>query len=130
MAEIRLRNIHLSFGILRLFQGLSLVCPEHKYLCLLGPSGCGKTTLMRIVAGLATPDSGDVLIGGERVNDLPPGGRNVGLAFQNYALYPHLTVAGNLAFPLRAPIRRSNYREDEIGDRVKRVAALLKIGPL
>src|ERR1700755_565601 len=107
MADIRLRDVHMSFGPLQLFQGLSLVCPDHKYLCLLGPSGCGKTTLMRIVAGLATPKSGDILIGGERVNDLPPAGRNVGLAFQNYALYPHLDVAGNLAFPLPAPIRRS-----------------------
>jgi multiple sugar transport system ATP-binding protein len=117
----------MSFGPLRLFQGLSLVCPDHKYLCLLGPSGCGKTTLMRIVAGLATPESGDILIGSERVNDLPPAGRNVGLAFQNYALYPHLTVAGNLAFPLRAPIRRGRYGETEIQDRVQRIAALLKI---
>ena len=71
---------------------------------------------MRIVAGLAEPDSGDVLIGDARVNDLPPAARNIGLAFQNYALYPHLSVAGNLAFPLRAPVRRGRYRKDEIGD--------------
>src|SRR5216684_3681546 len=130
MAEIRLQDIDKSFGPLRLFEGLSLACPDHKYLCLLGPSGCGKTTLMRIVAGLAAPDEGDVLIGGARVNDLPPAGRNVGLAFQNYALYPHLTVAGNLAFPLRAPIRRGRYDEAEIAARVKRIAALLKIDAL
>jgi multiple sugar transport system ATP-binding protein len=130
MAGISLRNIRKSFGALRLFQGLSLDCPDRTYLCLLGPSGCGKTTMMRIVAGLAEPDSGDVLIGGTRVNDLPPAARNIGLAFQNYALYPHLSVAGNLAFPLRAPIRRRQYREDEIGDRVKRIATLLKIDQL
>jgi multiple sugar transport system ATP-binding protein len=130
MAGISFRNIHKSFGALRLFQGLSLDCPDRAYLCLLGPSGCGKTTLMRIVAGLAEPDSGDVLIGGVRVNDLPPVGRNIGLAFQNYALYPHLSVAGNLAFPLRAPIRRRLYREAEIEDRVKRIATLLKIDQL
>ena len=130
MAEIHLRDIHKSFGNLRLFRGLSLVCPDHKYLCLLGPSGCGKTTLMRIVAGLATPESGDILIGSERVNDLPPAGRNVGLAFQNYALYPHLTVAGNLAFPLRAPIRRGRYGEMGVQDRVQRIAALLRIEQL
>jgi multiple sugar transport system ATP-binding protein len=130
MAEIRFHNIHISFGALRLFQGLSLVCPNRKYLCLLGPSGCGKTTLMRILAGLATPDSGDVLIGGERVNDLPPAARNVGLAFQNYALYPHFSVAENLAFPLRAPSRRDRHNEADIQARVKQVSALLKIDSL
>jgi multiple sugar transport system ATP-binding protein len=130
MAGISLCNIHKSFGTLRLFQGLSLDCPDRAYLCLLGPSGCGKTTLMRIVAGLAEPDAGDVLIGDVRVNDLPPAARNIGLAFQNYALYPHLSVAGNLAFPLRAPVRRRRYREDDIGDRVRRIAVLLKIDQL
>lgn len=130
MAEIRFHDIHKSFGTLHLFRGLSLVCPDRAYLCLLGPSGCGKTTLVRLVAGLATPDSGDVLIGGERVNDLPPGVRNVGLAFQNYALYPHLSVAENLAFPLRAPIRRGRYSEADIQASVNRVSDLLKIGPL
>jgi multiple sugar transport system ATP-binding protein len=130
MAEIRLQDIHKRFGPLRLFEGLSLTCPDQQYLCLLGPSGCGKTTLMRIVAGLAAPDRGDVLIGATRVNDLPPAGRNVGLAFQNYALYPHLTVAGNLAFPLRAPMRRGRYPAAEIEARVKKIAALLQIDAL
>ena len=130
MAGIQIHNIHKSFGTLRLFEGLSLACPDREYMCLLGPSGCGKTTLMRIIAGLAEPESGDVVIGSERVNGLPPARRNVGLAFQNYALYPHLSVAGNLAFPLRAPIRRGSYGEVEIEDRVKRVAALLKIDSL
>jgi multiple sugar transport system ATP-binding protein len=130
VAQIQFREIHKRFGALELFQGLSLACPDRKYMCLLGPSGCGKTTLMRILAGLATPDAGDVLIGGERVNDRPPGARNVGLAFQNYALYPHLDVAGNLAFPLRAPIRRGRYGEADVEAAVKRVAALLKIDGL
>jgi multiple sugar transport system ATP-binding protein len=130
MAGISLRNIHKSFGPLRLFEGLSLDCPDRTYLCLLGPSGCGKTTVMRIVAGLTEPDLGDVLIGDARVNGLPPAARSIGLAFQNYALYPHLSVAGNLAFPLRAPIRRGRYREDEIDERVNRIAALLKIDQL
>jgi ABC-type sugar transport system ATPase subunit len=85
---------------------------------------------MRIIAGLAAPDAGDVLIGGRRVNELPPVARNIGLAFQNYALYPHLSVAGNLAFPLRAPVRRAQYDEAAISASVKRVAALLKIESL
>jgi multiple sugar transport system ATP-binding protein len=127
MADIRVRDIHKKFGQLQLFQNFSLSCPDHMYVCLLGPSGCGKTTLMRIIAGLAAPDAGDVLIGGRRVNELPPAARNIGLAFQNYALYPHLSVAGNLAFPLRAPVRRTRYDEADISASVKRVAALLKI---
>ena len=130
MAGISFRDIYKSFGALRLFEGLSLACPDRKYLCLLGPSGCGKTTLMRIVAGLAEPDAGDVLIGEKRVNGLPPASRNIGLAFQNYALYPHLSVAGNLAFPLRAPVRRGRYGKAEIEEHVRRVAALLKIDKL
>jgi multiple sugar transport system ATP-binding protein len=129
MAEIRVQGIRKSFGPLQLFDDFSLTCPNRTYLCLLGPSGCGKTTLMRMIAGLEDPDRGDVLIGGERVNDLAPGQRNVGLAFQNYALYPHLTVAGNLAFPLRAPMRRHRHDESDIARRVKTIAALLKIEP-
>jgi multiple sugar transport system ATP-binding protein len=104
--------------------------PVRRILCLLGPSGCGKTTLMRMIAGLEHPDAGDVMIGGERVNDLPPGQRSVGLAFQNYALYPHLNVAGNLAFPLRAPTRRRRYSAADIAARVRSIATLLKIEPL
>jgi multiple sugar transport system ATP-binding protein len=127
MAEIRFDQIHKRFGDFRLFEGLSLSCPAHKYLCLLGPSGCGKTTLMRMLAGLETPDAGQIRIDGERVDDLPPSARNVGLAFQNYALYPHLSVAENLAFPLRAPIRKGQYKEDDIRRRVGEIAALLKI---
>jgi multiple sugar transport system ATP-binding protein len=130
MAEIRFEQIYKRFGDFQLFDGISLTCPAHKYLCLLGPSGCGKTTLMRMVAGLETPDAGDILIAGERINDLPPSARNVGLAFQNYALYPHLSVAENLAFPLRAPIRKGQYSEDDIQRRIKEVAALLKIDGL
>jgi multiple sugar transport system ATP-binding protein len=127
MAEIRFEQIHKRFGDFQLFDGISLTCPAHKYLCLLGPSGCGKTTLMRMVAGLEIPDAGNVLIAGVRVNDLPPAARNVGLAFQNYALYPHLSVAENLAFPLRAPIRKAKYTEDDIQRRVRDVANLLQI---
>jgi len=130
MAGIAVRDLHKSFGPLPLFQGFSLDCPDRAYLCLLGPSGCGKTTLMRIISGLAEPDMGDVIIGSVRVNDLPPVERNVGLAFQNYALYPHMSVAENLAFPLRAPSRRRRYGGAEIEDRVKQISALLRIDQL
>lgn len=76
MAEIQFCNIYKSFGALRLFQGISLIFPDHGYLCLLGPSGCGKSTLMRMLGGLTMPDAGDVLIGGKRVNHLPPAARS------------------------------------------------------
>ena len=130
MPEVAFRSIAKRFGALRLFDGLDLTCPDRSYLCLLGPSGCGKTTLMRMVAGLEEPDSGDILIDGERVNDLAPASRNVGLAFQNYALYPHLTVAQNLGFPLRAPARRRRHGTADIESRVNRTARLLQIDAL
>jgi multiple sugar transport system ATP-binding protein len=130
MSEIAFRDIHKSFGSVGLFAGLSLTCPAHAYLCLLGPSGCGKTTLMRMVAGLVEPEAGDILIGGTRVNGLPPSARGIGLAFQNYALYPHLTVEGNLAFPLKAPARRGQYNDAKIRERVREVATLFQIDGL
>ena len=130
MPEIDFRAIAKRFGPLQLFDGLDLTCPDRSYLCLLGPSGCGKTTLMRMVAGLEEPDGGEILIGGERVNDLAPSSRNVGLAFQNYALYPHLTVAQNIAFPLRAPVRRHQHSPADIDARVCRIAQLLQIDSL
>jgi ABC-type sugar transport system ATPase subunit len=127
VAELSFADVHKAFGRTQAVRGVSLVCPEHHYLCLLGPSGCGKTTMLRMVAGLEQPDRGDILIGGERVNELEPGARNVGLAFQNYALYPHLTVAGNLVFPLRAPLRRRQYDRAEQARRVHETATLLRI---
>ncbi|MEQ8967279.1 MAG: ABC transporter ATP-binding protein [Azospirillaceae bacterium] len=127
MSEIRFEGVTKRFGAVTVFEDIDLTCPEHAYLCLLGPSGCGKTTLMRMVAGLESPDAGDVLIGGERVNDLSPAWRNVGMAFQNYALYPHLSVSENLAFPLRAPIRKGQMSEAEITRRTDEVAGLLRI---
>jgi len=81
---------------------VSLASEEGEYLVLLGPSGCGKTTLLRTIAGLEQPSAGDVLIGGIRMNGLPPRARRIAMVFQSYALYPHKTVRQNIAFPLRA----------------------------
>lgn len=128
MSEIRFEAVSKRFGNISVFENIDLACPEHTYLCLLGPSGCGKTTLMRMIAGLESPDTGDVSIGGQRVNDLSPAHRNVGMAFQNYALYPHLSVSENLAFPLRAPIRKGEASEEEIERRIAEIAELLRIG--
>jgi multiple sugar transport system ATP-binding protein len=127
MSEIRIENVAKSFGAFTLFRDLSLQVEASRYVCLVGPSGCGKTTLMRIIAGLDSPRSGRVFIGGRLVTGEPPHARDIGLAFQNYALYPHLSERDNLAFPLRAPIRRGQLSQAEIAERVVAVAARLKI---
>ena len=105
---------------------LSLEVPDRSFVVLLGPSGCGKTTTLRMVAGLESVTSGKIYIGGDEVNDLPPGDRDVTMVFQNYALYPHLTAGENLAFGLR--VRR--FPPAEISRRVREAAAILGIEDL
>ncbi len=107
---------------------LSLKVEEGEFLVLLGPSGCGKSTALRILAGLEEASSGDILIGGQRVNDLPPGARDLGMVFQSYALYPHMSVAENLSFGLRRGHQRQAISEAEIGERVDSAVALLDLG--
>src|ERR1051325_3692920 len=103
MAEGEVRDVRKSFGGgANAVDGISLVCRDGEYLVLLGPSGCGKTTLLRMIAGLEQPSSGDVLIAGKSVRGLPPRARKVAMVFQSYALYPHKTVARNISFPLEA----------------------------
>jgi ABC-type sugar transport system ATPase subunit len=106
--------------------GVSLTAEDGEFLVLLGPSGSGKTTLLRAIAGLEAIDSGDIEFGDRRVNELDPGRRNVGMVFQDYALYPHLTVYANVAYNMR--IRR--LPDYEIDNRVKKVATMLRIDPL
>ncbi len=106
--------------------GLSLDVAAHEFLVLLGPSGCGKTTILRLIAGLEEPSGGEILIDGVRVNDLPPRDRDVAMVFQNYALYPHLTVRENLGFPLRMRATPSS----ETARRVADVAAMLELSEL
>jgi multiple sugar transport system ATP-binding protein len=127
VAEVQLSGIHKRFGAIEALRGIDLVIPDGAYVCLLGPSGSGKTTLLRCVAGLETVDAGQIRIGSRSVEALEPFARNVGLAFQNYALYPHLDVRGNLAFPLRAPRRRAQFDDEEIERLVRSMAALLQI---
>ncbi|MBV9731541.1 MAG: ABC transporter ATP-binding protein [Verrucomicrobia bacterium] len=127
MAEVQLRRVCKQFGRVEAVRGIDLVIPDGAYVCLVGPSGCGKTTLLRCIAGLEAIDAGEILIGGHRAEALEPFARNIGLAFQNYALYPHLDVRGNLAFSLRAPRYRAQYSNKEIEKRVNSMAALLQI---
>jgi multiple sugar transport system ATP-binding protein len=101
MSTVETRSITKLFGDVRAVDGIDLAAREGEFLVLLGPSGCGKTTLMRMIAGLELPTSGSVLIDGVDVTDQPPRTRNIAMVFQSYALYPHMSVYKNIAFPLR-----------------------------
>ncbi|MXN79224.1 ATP-binding cassette domain-containing protein [Burkholderia sp. 4701] len=126
MATVETRALTKRFDGATAVDGIDLTVREGEFLVLLGPSGSGKTTLLRMIAGLETPTSGDVLVGGRIVTGLPPRAHNMAMVFQSYALYPHLTVAGNIAFPLEA--RRVAHRT--IDSKVKWAAALFGIDHL
>src|ERR1041385_3084328 len=101
MAAVSTRNIVKKFGEVAAVNGISLEVPNGEFMVLLGPSGCGKTTFLRIICGLEQQTSGDLLIGGDNVNNVPPRARGVAMMFQSYGLYPHFSVRHNIAFPLR-----------------------------
>jgi multiple sugar transport system ATP-binding protein len=122
-ATVRLVNLYKRFDKVVAVDGVSLEIADGSFVVLLGPSGCGKTTTLRCIAGLEVPDSGEVWIGDSVVNDLPPKDRDVAMVFQNYALYPHMKVYDNIAFPLRM----RKIPKDEIDRRVKETAELLGI---
>lgn len=114
MAEVQLNSVSKRFGKHPLLQNLSLDIQSGEYIALLGPSGCGKTTLLKIIAGLVAADSGDVLLAGKRVNEIPPRKRDVSLVFQNDALYPHLTVKESIRMSLGGlPAAEQRARIDE-----------------
>src|SRR5690349_17484263 len=125
MADVALRNITKRFGAVEAVRELSLTVNDGEFLVLLGPSGAGKTTTLRLITGLETPDAGSVMIDGRDVTRDPPGSRDIAFVFQQYSLYPHLTVYDNLAFPLRSPARR--VAEPIIRKRVEQTAELLHI---
>jgi len=121
-----LRNIRKDFGETAVLKGIDVTIPHGSFVVIVGPSGCGKSTLLRLVAGLETADHGDILIGGAAVGHLEPGARDVAMVFQNYALYPHLTVAENIGFGLSV---RGTPRA-ELAERVRRAAENLQIADL
>jgi multiple sugar transport system ATP-binding protein len=125
MAELALRGVTRRFGEVQAVGDLDLELASGEFVVLLGPSGAGKTTTLRLVAGLEQPDSGSVHLGGRDVTRLAPALRDVTFVFQQYSLYPHLSVFDNLAFPLRSPLRRQS--EDEVRRKVNEVAAMLRI---
>ncbi|MFZ8942795.1 MAG: ABC transporter ATP-binding protein [Gemmobacter sp.] len=125
MAEVVLERLRRSFGATVATDDVSLVIPDGAFVVLLGPTGAGKTTLLRLVSGLEAPEAGDIRFDGRSVLGLMPAERNVTMVFQQYSLYPHMTVRENLAFPLRSP--RLRTPEAEIARRVGEVAEVLRI---
>lgn len=119
------RGLSKRFGRQLLFDNLTFGVHHGEFFVVYGPSGCGKTTLLKIIAGLATPETGEVIIGGRSVTNLPPEERRVAMAFQTFALYPHMTAFDNIASPLRSP--RSGAHPSEVFRRVREVAELLRI---
>ena len=123
MNNIVFEKVCKSYGKVEVIRDLDLEIPEGQRLILLGPSGCGKTTILRMIAGLEPITSGNLYMGGERMNDVEPGDRNVAMVFQNYALYPTMNVFDNIAFPLR----NRHFKKKEIEGKVLSVAKLLHI---
>ena len=128
MSVVEIQNISKRFGDVLAVNNVSLEIDTGEFLVILGPSGCGKTTLMRVIAGLEQPNTGEILIANERVNGLPPRLRNIAMVFQSYALYPHMTVANNIAFPLKA--RFKNLTRNQRDERVGKAAGMVDIGHL
>jgi sn-glycerol 3-phosphate transport system ATP-binding protein len=126
MAGIALQAVSKSFGSTRVLDGISLAVDDGEMLVILGPSGCGKSTLLRVIAGLERADSGEIRIGTRRANELEPMDRDIAMVFQNYALYPHMTVYGNMAYGLR----NRRVPKPEIDRRVRAAASTLGLAEL
>jgi multiple sugar transport system ATP-binding protein len=125
MAEVTIRELRKSYGAVEVLHGVDVDIGDGQFVVLVGPSGCGKSTLLRMIAGLEGITSGTISIGDRVVNNLPPSQRDIAMVFQNYALYPHKTVASNMAFSLR--MRRMD--KAEIARRVDRAADILGLTP-
>jgi multiple sugar transport system ATP-binding protein len=126
MANLALEKVSKSFGTVQVLSQIDITLPDGEFLVLVGPSGCGKSTLMNIVAGLEEPSTGRIVLGGRDVTELGPSERNISMVFQSYALYPNMTVAENIAFPLEM---RGVPKADR-AKKVDEVATLLQIGHL
>ncbi|MCJ7873955.1 ABC transporter ATP-binding protein [Marinovum sp. 2_MG-2023] len=126
MAEIQIKNVAKTFGAYQALHDINLTIADQEFMVLLGASGCGKSTLLRIIAGLETATSGEVWIGGRRIDHLSPKDRGIAMVFQNYAVFPHLTVFENIGFGLRM----QKLPNDEVTRRVERTASLMHIDQL
>jgi len=124
---ISVRNICKKYGAVEAVKNVSFDCQSGRFFCLLGPSGAGKTTILKIIAGVEEVASGEIYIDDRLVNDIRPQERDVAMMFENYALYPHLTVYGNMASPYTSAIRKSRYSPEEVDKTIKEVATSLSI---
>jgi sn-glycerol 3-phosphate transport system ATP-binding protein len=126
MAKVQLRRVRKSYADLEIIHGVDVEIADGEFIVIVGPSGCGKSTLLRMVAGLEAITAGEIVIGDRVVNALEPKDRDIAMVFQNYALYPHMSVFENMAYGLK--IRRLS--RSDIGTRVQRAAEILELGPL
>ena len=126
MAEVKIAGIKKSFAEVNVLHGIDTTIADGEFIVLLGPSGCGKSTLLRIIAGLEQQTAGDISIGGRIVNDIEPKDRNIAMVFQNYALYPHMSVYDNMAYGLRV----RGMPKPDIETRVQKAAKILELGQL
>jgi len=126
MSQISLQNLKKSFGKTQVIHDLSINVKDGELIVIVGPSGCGKSTLLRMVAGLEDANEGNILIDNKKVNELEPMERNIAMVFQNYALYPHMTVFGNMAYGLKI----AKVPKEEIESRVQKAAEILELGEL
>ncbi len=126
MSSVQLRDVRKSFGVHEVIKGVDLDLPSKEFVVFVGPSGCGKSTLLRMIAGLEEITSGDLQIGGQRMNDVDPSKRGIAMVFQSYALYPHMTVRENMGFALRF----AGVAKDQIARQVNDAARILALEPL
>ena len=126
MADVDMQSVSKSFGDNEVIHGVDLRVEDNEFMVFVGPSGCGKSTLLRLIAGLEDVNNGEISIGGERVEHLPPAKRGIAMVFQSYALYPHMTVFENMSFGLRL----AKAKKDFIQKRVQEAAEVLQITEL
>ncbi len=126
MASVSIENLHKNFGMVEVVKGISATIDDGEFVVLVGPSGCGKSTLLRMIAGLEDVTGGEIRIGDRIVNDVPPKDRDIAMVFQNYALYPHMTVAQNMGYSLKM----QKQSKQVIAERVAEIAASLGLTDL
>ena len=126
-AKLRLRQLSKAFGAAKAVDQVSLDVPPGAFVSLLGPSGSGKTTTLNLIAGFLTPDAGDIELDGRSIADVPPHKRNIGMVFQSYSLFPHMTVADNVGFPLRM---RTKLTRGDARRRIEEMLGLVQLGHL
>ncbi len=125
MAQVTIRDLRKAYGAMDVLHGVNVDIGNGQFVVLVGPSGCGKSTLLRMIAGLESITSGTIRIGERVVNNLPPSDRDIAMVFQNYALYPHKTVAANMGFPLKM----QRMDKAQVAAKVDRAADILGLKP-